>query len=93
LTTQTWAPHTLERVDFGRALWGIADIGHLNSASLVGAHLEGAILHGAHLEGADLRDTHLERAFADKSTGWPEGFDWRAAGVVAMDGDAQASSP
>ncbi len=74
----------LERAD----LYG-ADLRH---ARLGGAHLEGADLGGAHLEGADLGGAHLEGATADSDTGWPEKFDWRAAGVIVAGEDTTATS-
>jgi hypothetical protein len=67
----------------------------LQRASLRGAHLEGFDLRGADMRGADLREARLDRsqldgvrlqgAWADKATVWPEGFDWRAAGVILRD--------
>jgi hypothetical protein len=68
----------------------------LEHAILHGAHLEGAVLNDAHLEGAnltgtdlekakDLRSAHLEGARATDTTRWPDGFDWRAAGVILVD--------
>jgi hypothetical protein len=42
----------------------------------------------ANLVGAD-----LEGAMADKRTGWPDGFDWRAAGLIVAGEDTPASSP
>jgi hypothetical protein len=60
--------------------------------NLDGTSFEGADLRGAHLElvdassqdlgfDPDLRDANLRGALADGSTRWPQGFDWRAAGV------------
>jgi Pentapeptide repeats (8 copies) len=57
---------------------------HLEEATLSGAHLEQAILGDAHLEQANLRGAHLKGTLADAATTWPEGFDWRAAGVVVL---------
>jgi len=45
------------------------------------ADLRGANLGGTNLRGMDLRETHLEGAIADQHTTWPDGFDWRRAGV------------
>jgi hypothetical protein len=64
---------------------------HLEGADLQYAHLEEADLCGVHLEGADLRGVHLEEAEADERTSWPAGFDWRAAGVIMVDEDAEES--
>jgi hypothetical protein len=76
---------------------------YLRRAILVGAHLERAILHdahleeanlrGAHLEEADLRGARLEVALADDRTRWPDGRDWRAAGVVVRGEDAASGGP
>jgi hypothetical protein len=66
---------------------------HLQEAVLRDAHLEGAILHFSRLEGAILHGAHLDGieelefadlagAKADEHTSWPDGYDWRAAGVV-----------
>ena len=64
----------------------------MRKVNLIGARLEYADLGGAHLEGAILRRTTLETvlldgvrlrgAVTDQHTRWPDGFDWRAAGVV-----------
>jgi Pentapeptide repeats (8 copies) len=56
---------------------------HLRGAFLDGSHLEGARLFSADLEGASLDGTYLQDAEADVRTKWPDGFDWRAAGVRA----------
>jgi Pentapeptide repeats (8 copies) len=61
------------------------DRARLERARLHGIHLEGAYLSGAHLEGIGLDSAYLEGAKADKNTSWPEGFDWRAAGVTIED--------
>jgi hypothetical protein len=55
---------------------------HLRGAYLDDSHLEGARLSAADLEGANLDGTYLQGAEADVRTKWPEGFDWRAAGVT-----------
>jgi hypothetical protein len=64
---------------------------HLEGVNLSGASLRGAGFLRTHLEGADLSNTHLEAntldmaylegARGNEGTGWPDGFDWRAAGV------------
>jgi hypothetical protein len=78
----------LEHADFSAAqLQGAQLFGaHLQSASLSAAHLQDAYLSGAHLQGADLTNAQLQGAqlpgaVDDASTGWPEGFDSKAAGV------------
>jgi Pentapeptide repeats (8 copies) len=68
----------------------------LEGAHLAGARLKRANLADAHLEGADLGGADLKEAlYLDKAhlagaeatddprhpTRWPDGFDWRAAGV------------
>jgi uncharacterized protein YjbI with pentapeptide repeats len=65
---------------------------YLEGAALHGAYLQGAALHGAHLEGAALHGAHLQGAVADDSTGWPDAFDWRAAGVMVTGEDASSPS-
>jgi Pentapeptide repeats (8 copies) len=53
----------------------------LQHADLAGAQLDGSLLCGTRLQGADLRGADLAGAKASAGTGWPSGFDWRAAGV------------
>jgi hypothetical protein len=55
---------------------------HLRGAYLDDSHLEGARLSAADPEGANLDGIYLQGAEADVRTKWPEGFDWRAAGVT-----------
>ena len=72
----------------GADLWGA----YLGDAYLGDADLGGAYLRGADLRGADLGDANLRRAnleganlggaYADDRTGWPDGFDPAARGVV-----------
>jgi len=79
---------------------------HLEGAWLVGADLKGAFLDGTHLrearlDGARLEDAwplsraHLEGAKKrwDSPVLWPDGFDWRAAGVVEVDWGAKPIDP
>lgn len=60
---------------------------HLYDADLGSVALDKGRLSGANLGGADLRGAEflekarLAGALADSSTRWPDGFDWRAAGV------------
>jgi len=56
--------------------------GRLVQADLDGADLSGATLSGAILVGARLRGTVLAGVRADRSTVWPDQFDWRAAAVI-----------
>jgi uncharacterized protein YjbI with pentapeptide repeats len=53
----------------------------LQGAELRDADLTGAYLDGANLQGADLTGARLEGARSTASTVWPDGFDWKAAGV------------
>jgi Pentapeptide repeats (8 copies) len=91
LGVDLWRAH-LERANLARA-----DIigGSLKGAQLFDANLErtlfrdtilrayfdGADLSGADLRRADLGGARLRNVVADASTRWPEGFDWKAAGV------------
>jgi hypothetical protein len=67
----------------------------LREADLSGTDLSGVNFGGADLRGADLRGAELQvirmgepigavlsGARANQSTRWPDGFDWRSAGVV-----------
>jgi hypothetical protein len=54
----------------------------LECAILRDVQLQGAILRGVQLEGAILEEVQLEGARCDADTVWPDGFDWRAAGVL-----------
>ena len=53
----------------------------LSGSVLPGARLGWARLAQADLRGADLRGAHLTGARVSAETGWPPGFDWRAAGA------------
>jgi hypothetical protein len=69
----------------------------LDEAFLQAAHLEGADLTDAHLptaqlQGADLTGALLQGAHADARTSWPQGFNWRAAGVELTDRRADAQN-
>jgi hypothetical protein len=57
----------------------------LQHAELAGAHLEQALLCGTQFQGADLGGAHLAGARVSADTGWPPGFDWRAAGARLVD--------
>jgi membrane protein implicated in regulation of membrane protease activity len=54
-------------------------------AKLQGANLCEAVLKGANLAGAILDGVRLEGAWGDADTVWPDGFDWRAAGVLLVE--------
>jgi Pentapeptide repeats (8 copies) len=53
----------------------------LRGAMLKGTKLQEAKLRGAKLEGAKLKGAKLKGAIASRTTTWPDGFDWRGAGV------------
>jgi uncharacterized protein YjbI with pentapeptide repeats len=53
----------------------------LQGADLSGAQLQRADFTGAQLQRAALEDAQLRGAYCSAMTGWPDGFDWRAAGV------------
>jgi uncharacterized protein YjbI with pentapeptide repeats len=55
------------------------DGANLTRAILVGVNLSGVTLTGAILDGAQLTS-----ATTDGTTVWPEGFDWKAAGVTTQ---------
>ena len=57
----------------------------LQHAELAGVHLEQALLCGTQFQGADLGGAHLAGARVSADTGWPSGFDWRAAGARLVD--------
>ena len=57
----------------------------LQHAELAGVHLEQALLCGTQFQGADLGGAHLAGARVSADTGWPPGFDWRAAGARMVD--------
>jgi uncharacterized protein YjbI with pentapeptide repeats len=59
----------------------ILDEAQLQNADLNHAELQGAWLGGAQLQGADLTDAQLQGAQCNAETVWPDGFDWKAAGV------------
>jgi hypothetical protein len=73
----------LGRARLARANLRGADLrgAELGDAELAGAHLDQALLCGARLQAADLGGASLAGARASADTGWPAGFDWRAAGA------------
>jgi uncharacterized protein YjbI with pentapeptide repeats len=77
----------LEGANFFAACPEVADLraAHLERAYLITARLGRADLRGAHLNRAILGDSHLEGALGDKRTGWPDDFDWRAAGIIVTE--------
>jgi hypothetical protein len=54
---------------------------NLEGADLSDTRLKEALLTGANLEKARLDKARLKGAWADETTRWPAGFDWRRAGV------------
>jgi uncharacterized protein YjbI with pentapeptide repeats len=69
----------LRDTDFTEASLQSAD---LSDSDLSRAILRGADLSGADLVGARVSQTSFVDATADSSTKWPQGFDWRGAGVI-----------
>jgi Pentapeptide repeats (8 copies) len=59
--------------------------GHLEGFDLAGADMRGSDLRGARLEGARLEGANLTGARADRDTVWPQGFQWKAVGVILND--------
>jgi hypothetical protein len=74
---------SLEGANLGRASLEGASLegAHLRRANLRRANLGWAKLQGANLEGASLEGAYLEGAEYNADTVWPDGFDWKAAGV------------
>jgi hypothetical protein len=77
----------LRRADLRDARLGAADLrfAALQRAFLGGSYLEGAHLEGSDLEGARLVGAHLLGAVGNERTRWPDGFDWRAVGIVTAE--------
>jgi membrane protein implicated in regulation of membrane protease activity len=73
----------LEEAHLHRAQLQGANLEYVNLryATLIGAQLQDSDLRGARLENADLRGVQLEGAARDSGTVWPDGFNWKAAGV------------
>jgi hypothetical protein len=66
---------------------------HFESAVVVETHLEGALFLRADLKTAIIAMAHLQGAVTTKETSWPDGFDWRAAGVSITGEEAAATPP
>jgi hypothetical protein len=58
---------------------------NLSGANLSEANLSEANLRGANLQGTFLDRVHLGGAQCSAATVWPDGFDWKAAGVRQRD--------
>jgi uncharacterized protein YjbI with pentapeptide repeats len=71
-------------VDFGSVVLRGANLifADLHGLDLSGSDLRGAYLGGANLRSAKLSGTDLDGARIDRFTQWPQGFDWRGAGVL-----------
>jgi hypothetical protein len=72
----------LSDTDLRRADLSDAD---LQAARLLGARLQGANLRAARLQRVNLSHAQLQGARSNAKTVWPEGFDWRAAGVELLE--------
>lgn len=80
----------LERAHLWKALLQGADLwkadlqgADLREARLHRADLQRADLRGANLQRADLDGVQLQEAKCDADTVWPDGLDWKAAGVIS----------
>jgi hypothetical protein len=71
-------PPNLSDTDLRRADLSNAE---LQGARLLGAQLQGANLRAAQLQRVNLFHAQLQGARSNAKTVWPEGFDWKAAGV------------
>jgi uncharacterized protein YjbI with pentapeptide repeats len=73
----------LQGAELGKAVLIEADLegARLQRADLSGAQLQRADFTAAQLQEATLEDAQLRGAYCSPMTGWPDGFDWRAAGV------------
>jgi hypothetical protein len=74
-------PLNLSDTDLRRADLSNAD---LQTARLLGVQLQGANIRAAQLQRVDLRHAELHEARANTRTRWPDGFDWKAAGVELL---------
>lgn len=52
-----------------------------------GARLQAANLQGARLQAAVLSGVQLQGAECDAGTVWPDGFDWKAAGILLLEAE------
>jgi uncharacterized protein YjbI with pentapeptide repeats len=75
-------PLNLSDTDLRRADLSDAD---LQGARLLGARLQGANVRAAQLQRVNLFHAQLLGARSNAKTVWPEGFDWRAAGVELLE--------
>jgi len=75
-------PPNLSDTDLRRADLSNAD---LQGTRLLRARLQGANIRAAQLQRVNLRHAQLHGARSNAKTVWPEGFDWRAAGVELVE--------
>ena len=75
-------PLNLSDTDLRRADLSNAD---LQGARLLGARLQGTNVRAAQLQRVNLCHAQLQGARSNAKTVWPEGFDWRAAGVELLE--------
>jgi Pentapeptide repeats (8 copies) len=75
-------PLNLSDTDLRRADLSNTD---LQKAMLRGVRLQGANIRAAQLRRVDLTHAQLHGARSNASTVWPEGFDWKAAGVELLE--------
>jgi hypothetical protein len=75
-------PLNLSDTDLRRADLSDAD---LQGTRLLGARLQGANVRAAQLQRVNLFHAQLLGARSNAKTVWPEGFDWRAAGVELLE--------
>jgi hypothetical protein len=75
-------PPNLSDTDLRRADLSNAD---LQATRLLGTRLQGANIRAAKLQRVDLCHAQLYGARSNAKTVWPEGFDWRAAGVELLE--------
>jgi hypothetical protein len=75
-------PLNLSDTDLRRADLSDAD---LQGARLLGARLQGANVRAAQLQRVNLLHAQLQGARSNAKTVWPDGFDWKAAGVELVE--------
>jgi hypothetical protein len=78
---ESQAPN-LSDTDLRRADLSNAD---LQGTRLLGARLQGANVRAAQLQSVNMRHAQLQGARSNAKTVWPEGFDWKAAGVELLE--------
>jgi hypothetical protein len=75
-------PPNLSDTDLRRADLSNAN---LQGTRLLGARLQGANIRAAQLQRVNLCNAQLHGARSNAKTVWPEGFDWKAAGVELLE--------